>query len=355
MIFLVVLVHSGGVYENSGIWAFFWIVDDPSTNTLAGELNLILDIFIMSVIFFVSGYLVLPSIKSKSSLTFIKTKIKRLLFPWFLAVFTLIPLYKVIFLYSRNMPQQNWATYFHFTNGIFSQNWLWFLPVLFAFDIIILGLSKIHLSLPKIGLKTAVGILFFLGLIFSFSMDIFDLQGWTKTFIMDFQNERILIYFMIFLLGIFCYNLKVFDTYSKSRKLYITLLILIWIPIYSYRLFYIQSFVFPGVYIFNEIADKLIMWISFHLTLLSLLYLSVSSFRYYFNRQGNLISELNKNSYNVYIIHTIILGGIALILLNTSLPSLLKYFLLVASTFILSNIVISIYRKMKLKIQLQKG
>ena len=40
MIFLVVLVHAGGVYESSGTWASFWIVDDPSTNNLSGLLFL---------------------------------------------------------------------------------------------------------------------------------------------------------------------------------------------------------------------------------------------------------------------------------------------------------------------------
>ncbi len=55
MIFLVVLIHAGGVYESSGIWAFFWIVDDPSTNNLAGILFLILDIFVMPTIFLISG------------------------------------------------------------------------------------------------------------------------------------------------------------------------------------------------------------------------------------------------------------------------------------------------------------
>jgi hypothetical protein len=43
MIFLVVLYHAGGVYESSGIWASFWLVDDPSTNNLSGILNLIID------------------------------------------------------------------------------------------------------------------------------------------------------------------------------------------------------------------------------------------------------------------------------------------------------------------------
>ena len=56
LIFLVVLVHAGWVYESSGIGAFFWIVDDPSTNNLSGILNLIMDIFIMPTMFFISGY-----------------------------------------------------------------------------------------------------------------------------------------------------------------------------------------------------------------------------------------------------------------------------------------------------------
>jgi hypothetical protein len=35
MIFLVVLYHTVGVYESSGIWSSFWRIEDPSTNDLA--------------------------------------------------------------------------------------------------------------------------------------------------------------------------------------------------------------------------------------------------------------------------------------------------------------------------------
>jgi len=34
LIFLVVLVHAGVVYESSGLMGPFWIVDDPSTSNL---------------------------------------------------------------------------------------------------------------------------------------------------------------------------------------------------------------------------------------------------------------------------------------------------------------------------------
>lgn len=345
MIALVVLIHAGGVYESSGIWALFWIVDDPSTNGLSGKMNLIIDIFVMSVIFFISGYFTPPSLKSKNGWVFIKAKFKRLIIPWVIAVLTLIPLYKIIFLYSRNIPQVSWTSYFHFSDGIYSQNWLWFLPVIFMFDMLFLGISNLNLKLPKIGLNVGVGGVFVLGLIYSFTMDILKLQGWTKTVLLDFQNERLLIYFMLFLLGGLCYRLKTFDSKPKGRKLYIAVLCTVWIPISLYQFFYIQSFVYPGVFVFSEMGDVLLMWFNFHLSLLCLLYVMINTFRYYLDKQGEISNELNKNSYNVYIIHTIVLGGIALTMLNTAIPSLLKYFILVVSTYIASNMIVYLYRK----------
>ena len=345
MIFLVVLVHTCGVYESSGTWAFFWIVDDPSTNWLSDKIFLIIDIFVMSTIFFISGYLTPLSLKSKNSRVFIKTKFKRLIIPWIIAVFTLIPVYKIIFLYSRNLPQESWTSYFHFSNGIFGQNWLWFLPVLFLFDLIFLGFSKLNLTLPKIGLKAGVGVVFVLGLIYSISMDILKLQGWTKTILIDFQNERLLIYFLIFLLGGLCYKLKIFDSKPGSKKLYIAVLCFFWIPIYIYQYFYVQSFVFPGVYIFSETADKVLMWLTFHLSLLCLIYLMVNTFWFFPDRQGKFGKILSENSYNVYIIHTVVLGGIVLTMLNTETPSLLKLFTATLSTYIASNAIVYLYRK----------
>ena len=76
MIFLVVVLHSGLVYEKGVFSSLFWIVYDPSTNNLVGELRIILDIFIMSVIFFVSGFLTPLSLKNKIGRVFLKSKFK---------------------------------------------------------------------------------------------------------------------------------------------------------------------------------------------------------------------------------------------------------------------------------------
>lgn len=348
MVFLVVVLHAGLVYESSGIPAFFWIVDDPSSNDLSGILNLVLDIFVMSTIFFISGFFAPLSMKSKSGLAFLRSKFKRLIVPWFIAVITLIPLYKVIFLYSRNLPQEDWTTYFHWSNGIWNQNWLWFLPVLFLFNALCLFFTRVNISVPDITLKRAVWAAVLVGCVYSFCIDVFGLQGWTKTILMDFQNERILIYFVVFVLGSLCYKLKTFESERKGKKLYVALACTGWIPVNLYLFLVIYSLIYPGNYILSRLGDMLLIRSSFLLSLICLMYLAINTFRYYLNKEGRIRKELNRNSYSVYVIHVIVMGGIALAMLDTAIPSVPKHLLLVVSTYVVSNVIMSLYRRVNL-------
>jgi len=71
----------------------------------------------------------------------------------------------------------------------------------------------------------------------------------------------------------------------------------------------------------------------------------LDAFRQYLNRSNRWLAELARNSYQVYIIHVVVLGTLALALLNVSLPAMVKYFGLAVSTFILSNLIVSSYRE----------
>ena len=344
-VFLVVLLHAGLVYESSGITAFFWIVDDPATNDLSGIVNLVLDIFVMSTIFFIAGFFTPPSLARKTPWAFLRSKFKRLYVPWIVAVLTLIPLYKVIFLYSRGLPQEHWTTYFHWTNGIWNQNWLWFLPVLFLFDLLYVLLSRIHIDVSSMTVGSAVGATFALGFLYTLSIDLLGLQGWTKTFLFDFQNERILIYFMVFMVGALCSHLRTFDAAPKNKRLYVVLSCTAWIPICLYLILIIYPLIQPGAHLFSVTADRLLLHFSFMVSLLSLLYLTINTFRYFLNRQGTLSRELSRSSYPVYIIHTVVLGGIALVLLSVGIPSILKHALLAVLTYSASSLLVYVYRR----------
>jgi surface polysaccharide O-acyltransferase-like enzyme len=346
IIFFVILYHAGGVYESTGVWASFWIVDDPATNNIAGFVNLVLDIFMMPTLFFISGYLAPASLENKNGWTFIKRRFWRLIFPWIVVVLTLIPLYKVIYLVSRNLPQESWTSYFHFSSGhISSQAWLWFPPLLFAFNILYLLLSKANIRIPNLSLRSAVVGTFLIGWLFSTGMDLFGLRGWTLTPLIDFQNERLLIYFLYFLLGALCYTLRVFGTKPESKKLYTIVNSVSWIPLTGYIIFLLVPFLNPGAVIVSRVIDRVIVWFLFHLSLLSLVYMMIQTFWLYFDKPGTLWGELNRNSYGVYLIHVIVLGAIALLLLDSSLPSILKYLLLAVSTFLASNLLLSLFRR----------
>ena len=345
IILLVVLYHVGGVYESAGLWGWFWIVDDPDTIIWVGIVGIVLDIMVMPTIFFISGYLAPASLKQKTGREFVKGKIKRLIIPWVIAVFTLIPLYKVIFLYSRNLPQEHWTTYFHMTNPN-SQNWLWFLPVLFIFNILYFLLSKVNLKIPNISLKGAVLGTFLIGFVYSFSIGgILGFRSWTLTPLIDFENERLLVYFLTFLLGSLCFRQNVFAEKPKSKTLYNVVNSTSWIPITVHIFARLFPFFYPEGFSITPLY-RLIWWLSFDLSLLCLMYLMIGSFWRYVDKTGRIWSELNHNSYGVYIIHVIVIGVFGTLLLNLSLPALVKYPLLFLSTYLVSNLLVSVYRSL---------
>lgn len=343
IIVLVVVYHAGGVYESTGAWASFWIVDDPATNAFSGLLGLVLDIFLMATMFFISGYFTPASLNDRTAWMFIKGKFKRLALPWIIAVLTLVPLYKVIFLRSRNLPQEDWLTYFHISSPT-SQNWLWFLPVLLLFNLLYLAISKSGIRLPRVSLRTAAIGIFLVGWAYSTGMDLLDLRGWTLTWLIDFQNERLLIYFMFFLFGALCGKRGAFDAKPGNKRLYTVVNAVSWIPITIYAVFLIFPLLNPGEIIVSKILDRVILWLFFQISLFCLVFTMIETFWRYRNKEGKLSRELNRNSYYVYIIHLIVLGGLASSMLDTAMPSLSKHLVLVVATLVASNLIISLSR-----------
>ena len=358
LIFLVVLLHAGLVYEQ--VLEGNWIVVDPVKNNSIGLLRMYLDLFVMFSIFFISGYFIPYSLKSKNTWGFVKSKLKRIMVPWLIAVVTLIPAYKAIFLFSRGLPQEAWYTYFHvfqragtdlyfFANNP-TQNWLWFLPILFLFQMIYLALDKLNLLSLKISLKTGVVLTFLFGVLYGMVISEAGLRGWTHTAVFDFQRERLLIYFMSFLLGTLCNKLKVFESNTKNKKLYIqsnvvlTFSLLVFTAV-ALNLFF--NIINPGrnFYFVSPFVDRLLYNVSSMLSMLSFLYVLIYAFRFSLNKTNGLLEELNKSSYSVYIIHVIVMGLIAVGLLYAPVPALVKYAVLTILTYAVSNLLVIVYHR----------
>ena len=342
-IFFVVLYHIGGVYEAAGLWGWFWIVDDPTTMVWVGIMGIVFDIFVMPAIFFVSGFLTPGSLARKPTMEFVLGKFRRLMIPWLIAVLTLIPLYKIIFLYSRGLPQEHWSTYFHLTNPN-SQNWLWFLPVLFLFNLVYALFSKSRLKWPRVSPGAAVAIAFVGAFAYSYVVGgVTGFRSWTLTPLLDFENERLLIYFLSFLLGALFYNCDVFAKKPDGKRLYYTVNAIAWIPVCAHIFVRLIPFLVEGFTVTP--AYRVLWWLSFDLALLSMLYLLVETFRRYLDRTGPVWSALNSSSYGVYIIHVVLIGVFGTLLMKLGLPVYVKYPALILLTWGGSNLLVLAYNK----------
>ena len=350
LIFLVVLNHAGWVYEKSGMAASWWIVVDPSTSDLPGLVNLMIDIFVMPTIFFASGALATLSLDRRGAGGFVVARFRRLILPWAVAVVTLIPLYKVIFLASRGLPQAPWTTYFHWTNDGFSMGWLWFLPVLFLFDLLYALLSRLRLPTERIPLAAAVAGIFAAGLAYSVTLGVLSWYGWSKTPLVDFQNERLLPYFLVFLLGAHCRRLGILEPGGRRLAPYIAVLATAWIPMNVYIFVLLNYFLHPGEFIVSAGVDRLLLWVGYHLSMLMLLYAMVATFHHYLDRQRPLGKMLGQLSYAVYILHVPVLGLLALALRWVEIPGLFKYPLLAVGTWVATNLLAYAYRRSRARL-----
>jgi len=359
MIFLVVVLHTGIVYEP--ILENTWIVSNPDKVNSLGLVRMYLDLFVMFTIFFISGYFISNSLNSKTSWGFIKSKFKRIMLPWLVAVFTLIPAYKVIFLYSRGLAQEEWYTYFHlfqrtgsdlsfFANNP-TQNWLWFLPVLFVFQVMYLVLAKTNLLSIKISIKTGVILTFVIGLAYSMFISGLELRGWFHSPLLHFQRERLLVYFMVFLLGSLCNKLNVFESDIKNRKYYLWSNVSLSVSLSIFTIVALNLFfnmIEPGrdYYFISMIADRVAYYATMLLSMLSFLYIFIYAFKFKLNRTNRIMSVMNNNSYAVYIIHLVVIGVIALALLNIKIPAIVKFIIVTVLSFVVSNVLVSTYRKL---------
>ena len=111
-----------------------------------------------------------------------------------------------------------------------------------------------------------------------------------------------------------------------------------------YVIFLLNLVFNSGNFIISQIVDVALVWFSFHLSVLGLLYVLISTFRYYLNAKSKIVNRLDACSYGIYIIHFVVMGVIALILLNFAMPALAKYTVLVLSTYAASVLIVSLYR-----------
>lgn len=361
MVAFVVLQHAGNSYGNLTFW---WAVWDPSTTaTFFDAMRMIIDVFIMPVLFFIAGYFALPNIQKKGTLVFLKDKFLRLGIPLLIGVIFIAPIYTYVYYYKHLGGQQllsygqfwiNWMksasnfyTGFWSTSISFNHFIYWFISLLLFFFIIfgiIYALKKRLSPSSSIREKTHSGktmllVMLFVGLLGVFIFRLNTIipypypDPWAIIFnVLQFQTWRLPVYIIYFALGIYAFSRNWFvkDNNFPGHPL-------LWISICIILCFgYVVNF---NNLIANQTNMKFIImyvWLFSFLRVTFLIVFTSIAVRYW-NRPNKINETLAANSYNIYLVHLPIVVVLQLLLANlVGTPSLIKFGIVFSLSFLMS-------------------
>ncbi len=324
MILFVLFYHALGAYASV---APHWAVHD--TVSLAADImRELFDVFMMPLLFFVSGFFAPVSLEKKGPWGFLKDKVKRLLVPWALAVLIVLPLA----LYDQPIKHlrpfwRYWLFYLgsfevrlRFTQtpaGPTTQAVYWFISLLFAFFLLFVSIFTIthrwkNRSIPTYDGKTRSGNpvlveLLIFGLLISagyFSLLLYfpDSSWFTLHALLEFQVTRLVPFALSFAFGV----------YAQSRG---------WFtdgkPLGSVALWGVISCLLAVTYlivgrpIFTDLGGTANLPAAFLLVFaflrsflfLSVLVVLVSFGARHWNHSSGLDRQLSATSYDIYLTH----------------------------------------------------
>ena len=117
----------------------WWYVVDKSQPVFSGTVFILwVDIFIMPVMFFISGYFGLMSLSKHGAGTFWRKKFSRIAVPWIFGAMVFAPLVTYIILASRHAPTDFWTFYTTlFWGPLYEQAQYWYLGALLALYVLL--------------------------------------------------------------------------------------------------------------------------------------------------------------------------------------------------------------------------
>ena len=148
----------------------FWPYHDPNPIEFVDIVMLLLDVFMMSILFFTAGYFALPSLKKKGGGRFLAGKFKQLGIPWLVITTLVLPVLDYVHYYTQSTGREfsprsygmHWwrsmqkITEFYFGSmrmseysdmtEHFYQRYMWFLSLLLLFFVVFWLISTTRTS-----------------------------------------------------------------------------------------------------------------------------------------------------------------------------------------------------------------
>jgi peptidoglycan/LPS O-acetylase OafA/YrhL len=313
VIFLVVVLHASLSYmAYAPQW---WYVLDPQRSLFFTCAVLVIDVPIMLIMFFLSGYFSYASLAKRGPSAFLQDKLVRIGLPWLFGCLVLAPPTAYMIYFSRHAPMSLWTFWAtDFWGKAFQQSVYWYLGVLllfFALTALLFTASRAFATWkPTVKQPTwrlfAVFFLLVTGASFLLNLT-HPLDQWSHIYVLVYQPARVPLYIGYFVLGIYAHQQGWFTEggYSPSLARWLILCLVSGLVYLEWRLS-----VPPTV---QTVASKAITTFLFNLFCFSSLLASVALFRAHVGSETPFWRSQARNSYGVYYLHPLFLYPLALV------------------------------------------
>lgn len=319
IVILVVMLHIALAY--SGFTKKWWIVVSDESTLIADIICGAFDIFLMPILFFISGFFTSSSYDRETPFGFIRKKLKTLYIPWFAGVILLNPFLVIIIRIARS-EDTDWFSliisyYLKFINlpltpiqdrtlnpYFFSHYHLWYLSLLFYFFI---GYTLFRIASQyfgntsfRINRKNKNIFLYVLSMVMlsaiGYSLMYFIFRdSWFVVSILQFQISRILPYICFFIFGISTYkNGWLINRSFRFPELLLAAVILLTPVLLIFTGHMLENHSFAGIFLYGfcRYAICIFMLIGFLFTV-----------KKYFNKVTSFNRIINRSSFGLYIVH----------------------------------------------------
>ena len=328
---LVIVLHASITYMlYAPAW---WYVLDPQQSVIFTMVVLVVDVPIMPALFFVAGYLALPSLERRGSAGFVREKIVHIAAPWVLGVILFAPLVTYMTEVSRHVPI-SYPDFVarEFLGPMYEQSVYWFLGVLFiAFLLLawaweadpVLRASRPRIEQPRTRLMVAFILATAAGS--AAVAPWFGLDDWKPLLLIVIQPARVAFYAGYFALGIYAERRGWFrpDGFRPHPWAWGWGSVVLGIAYLAYRMGGTPT----------TIPERAAASLLFSAFCFMAVVAGVAVFQRAFNGNGAAWRTIAASSYGIYYVHPLLLFPLAYLLLDLAAPAGIKAPLLVVATF----------------------
>jgi len=334
VIICVVVLHGAIAYmDYAPEW--WYVVDRQHSLFFTGLVSLI-DVPVMMLLFFISGYFLPSSLMRHDQKTFLKGKLTRIAVPWMVGILLLTPPAVYFTYFSRHIPMGLFRFWTHdFWCRHYQQSVYWYLGILLFFFIVSSLAFRFSARLRSVPCRTVVPSWKMLGIfwaIMTFGMFVMGRFGspdtwFTGWYILVFQPVRLPLYIGYFILGIFACLNGWFSAagYKPSLAPWLGLWFLSGL-LYLGNRFGVNFLVEHSAMVAN--AQNCVLFNAF---CFSSLMTATSFFQRYANGNGRIQRSLADSSYGIYFIHPLILYPLTYLFLGISWPLYVKATVVIGS------------------------